>query len=108
MTEREALEKVIQCLSDKGSIPVKLNLKKGIDWELVSELRKALFELGEIYQDQDVVPKKLAFVFVDLSKAFERCMPLYDQDEQDKIFDLKQEIVDEGYRLFLPAEYKDG
>jgi hypothetical protein len=46
------------------------------------------------------VPKVIAGTFVDLTPYFDRCLDLYSEKEQERIFDLKERIVSLGVTLF--------
>jgi hypothetical protein len=56
--------------------------------------------LIQYYKDKECIPKELAFAFLDISSYFERAYNFYSESEQEKIFDLKEEIVDLGEKLF--------
>ena len=101
MNIETALKNLNELLVGESSIPVDLNNRSiGIDESKVSKLMDTLDFLIEYYSDKDEIPKSLAFAFVDISKAFERCLPLYSEVEQDRIFDLKEDIVSKGYEIF--------
>lgn len=100
MTESEAIEIIHQELVEINSIPVQLSLKMGIDEKAVARLIEAMEYLIVRYKSRKEIHKKVAAAFVDLSPAFERCLDLYSQQEQDKIIDLKDRIVSLALDMF--------
>ncbi|WP_431688124.1 hypothetical protein [Hahella sp. NBU794] len=100
MTENEAIETIKACLYAEDSIPVKLNLREGIDRELVTKLFEAMEYLTDIYKNSRFVPKELAMVFIDISTPFERAYSLYSEKEQEEIFDIKEKIVELAEEIF--------
>lgn len=100
MTESEAVEIIHQELVETNSIPVKLSLKKGIDERAVARLIEAMEYLRFLYKSRKEVHKKVAAAFVDLRPAFERCLGLYTQQEQDRIIDLEDRIISLALDMF--------
>ena len=100
MTEQEAVAIIDEVLLSKHSIPAKLAMKDGIDTEAVQRLETAVSVLVPIYVDRDQVPKKIAAAFLDLSPDFERTMPLYPDEERDRIEDLMLRVISLGHDLF--------
>jgi len=96
-----ALKNIDELLIADNSLPVDLNNKSiGLNEEKVTKLLSTLDFLIEYYSDKSTVPKALAFAFVDVSKFFERSLSLYSEDVQERIFDIKEEIVAKAYELF--------
>lgn len=100
MTEEQAIETIKDELMGDQSIPVQLSLKSGIDEKAVARLEESIIFLTDIYKNRDYVPKVIAGTFVDLTPYFDRCLDLYSEKEQERIFDLKERIVSLGVTLF--------
>ncbi|HEY7306309.1 MAG TPA: hypothetical protein VH601_19450 [Bryobacteraceae bacterium] len=100
MSEEEAVSAIDELLVGDQSIPGKLAMKKGIDEEAVARLESAIETLMPIYKVRNDIPKKVAAAFLDLAADFDRTMPLYSSELQDRIEDLKLHIISLGYDLF--------
>lgn len=59
--------------------------KAGIDYQLYDELLTLLYLMSIDYANQDVIPKKLADVFLDMWGALTSSANMYDETMQDEI-----------------------
>jgi hypothetical protein len=99
MTEHEAIRIVWEGLSGEASIPVKLRLGKHLDRQQLAAVKEAIRVLTERWQNQEMVPKRLAAAFVDLQGSMEWGRDLYPEKEQDEIEDAATELVQMAYEL---------
>jgi hypothetical protein len=88
-----------QILGEHGVLR-RLGRKEGLREADAHALESALLDAIEVFRDRDAVPKRLAGLFVELVPAFERCMPAYPEDVQDRIFDLSARVVQLAGELF--------
>lgn len=102
MTEEEAVLTIRHELLDPGGFLLRLQHKAGLDEVAVKRLEAAIDHLTLIYQEREQVPKILAAAFIDLTPWFERCLGFYSQEEQDRIMDVRDRLVEMASRMFEP------
>lgn len=101
MNITEALDNIQNLLVGEYSIPVDINNKAiGLNEQKVVLLMNTLEFIATYYEQASSIPKSLAFAFVDVSSAFERAYPLYSEEEQEVLFDFKEDIVSKAYEIF--------
>lgn len=100
MTEAEALSTVQEGLIGPYSIPVRLREGRGLDGAMLARLRDALATLTHAYARTDRVPKVLAMAFVDITGSMQANWDRYPEDEQDRIEDATNELVELAWRIF--------
>jgi hypothetical protein len=100
MKKDKALETVYNSILGDHSILLQLRNGDGLDEALYGELVAAMKLLIEEYKGQDVVPKKLALSFVDISNYFYFNEGKYSEEYQDRLEDAVHEISQLANELF--------
>lgn len=100
MDKEKALENVYQSLLGANSLLVKMRRGDGLDDLQWKNFREAINFLTEFYKDKESVPKKLALAFVDVSNYFYFHEGKYTDEEENKLEDAAQEIVQMADKLF--------
>lgn len=70
MTIEEAIDQVEEGLLSVNAVPVKIRSEKTIDRELYAKTIRAIQFLIDNFNNESVIPKRLALCFVDISNAF--------------------------------------
>jgi len=100
MNKNEALNFVYENILGEDSILIQLRRGEGLNEDRFNELVTAMQFLIVEYKNLDVVPKKLALSFVDISNYFYFNEDKYSLDEQDYIEDAVQKISQLANELF--------
>lgn len=103
MTEEQALAVVHRGLVSEESLPVLLREGKGLDRALLADVMAALRVLKTVYARREMVPKRLAYAFIDLTASLSAASGRYSDDAWaaiqpvcDELLKLAYEIVDWG------------
>jgi len=97
----DAINTVRQELIDEGGMLYKIALNKGIDENAVDKLMEALNFLVLHYKDAESIPKKLAAAFIDITPLFERSISMYSETDQERIEDIRNDIVSLAEDIFF-------
>ncbi|EON74429.1 hypothetical protein [Lysinibacillus sphaericus] len=100
MNKNEALNIVYKNILGEDSILLQLRRGEGLNEDRFNELVTAMQLLIVEYKNLDVVPKKLALSFVDISNYFYFNEDKYSLDEQNLIEDAVQKISQLANELF--------
>ena len=99
MDKSTALQIVYDTVLKEDSLFVKIRMSQGLDHAAYAHLIQAMEFLIEEYKDAEVVPKKLALCFVDISNSF-YSTDLYEGSESDQIEDAIHKISELANKLF--------
>lgn len=100
MNKNEALNLVYENILGEHSILIQLRRGEGLNEDRFNELVTAMQFLIVEYKDLDIVPKKLALSFVDISNYFYFNEDKYSLEEQNLIEDAVQKISQLANELF--------
>ncbi|MEC1180010.1 hypothetical protein P9B03_16030 [Metasolibacillus meyeri] len=100
MDKHAALNLIYENILGEDSILLQLRRGGGLDENKFHELINAMQFLIVEYKNIDVVPKKLALSFVDISNYFYFNEGKYSLDQQNAIEDAVQEIAQLANELF--------
>ncbi len=100
MNKNEALNLVYENILGEDSILLQLRRGEGLNEDRFNELIIAMQFLIVEYKNLDVVPKKLALSFVDISNYFYFNEDKYSLDEQNLIEDAVQKISQLANEMF--------
>jgi hypothetical protein len=89
----EAERLLSESLDGPSGLLVKLHRAAGFDEDQFRRAIDALQVLNEEYHDQRLVPKSLAALFVDISRAMEADWKYYDSDTRARIEDARDTVV---------------
>lgn len=100
MTIEEAIDQIEEGLLSLNAVSVKIRSAKTIDRELYGQPIRAIQFLIENFNNESVIPKRLALCFVDISNAFFVSDEHFSIEEVEEIEDMGIELVALGNELF--------
>ncbi len=75
---------------------LKIKEKEGIDYQLYDELVQLLHLISIDYTNQNVIPKKLADIFLDMWGALTSSAYLYNEEIQNEINQIADDLCDKA------------
>lgn len=95
----ELVDIVYEGLCGPASIPVKLRNREGLSSAQLENVYRALATLADLYQGQQLLPKRLVYALIDLTNSMNAARGAYEEDVQDQIEDAAERLVDLAYRV---------
>ncbi|MEE4698547.1 hypothetical protein V2K91_25215 [Pseudomonas alliivorans] len=83
-----------------NSIPVKIRSRDEVPQGEVDELFAAIDFLIDYYRGKGLIPKKLAFAFVDIYVGFSIRYDFFDEIESQRYEDIGITLQEKAYELF--------
>lgn len=102
MNVERAIDIVYEGLVGEESIPVDLRMGRGLDYNKLVKVKKALKILIEFYRDKKDVPKKLACCFIDIYGLFQFKKEYYPKEELIEFDYIGVELQELAWILLVP------
>ncbi len=100
MSLEDEIEIVFETLLGENSIPVSIRNMGGVDKEEYEKLKNSILFLIDYYKDKDLIPKKIALAFIDISSYFFVPNLNYSEEEQEQFEDYGIELSELANTLF--------
>jgi len=100
MNHDQALVVVYDLLDGQSSIPIRLRMKQNVPDADVEALYDALDVLVDYYAGEDMVPKRLGRMFIDIYGAFSFRTGFYSEGERRKWENVGIKLQEKSTSLF--------
>ncbi|HEY9472738.1 MAG TPA: hypothetical protein VIS06_02685 [Mycobacteriales bacterium] len=88
----EALVEKLADAVEGFTVPVRMG--DGIDDHALGKLREVIVAVASTYRAENVIPKRVAAIFVELYPAIEGSVALYDDDAAERVLSEANELLD--------------
>lgn len=80
---------------------LKIREKEGVDYYIYNELLQLLHLISIDYRNEEVIPKKLADIFLDMWGALTSSAYLYDEYIQEEINQIADNLCHKARKIFI-------